>query len=295
MKEEKFTKILGEIDEKYVNEVMEESKPRRFVPFKKWAALAACFCIIAISATVVVAEVFDIKFIGNGIDFSSRHKTNYYFKVEIEEEYLSEDVFGKRFAEAKEGLAKSVDWAAGCPDCKKNAPNACEFHISHGTWRKAFREGPEEALDIIGCEEIIYPKFDYDHDITWLSVTGYKDPVKVEEVMVASSYLNDDMIINNSFTVLIKEDDRYNWRKFPSGYGFWYPMESTEEYITLKSGTECLLVTNIPKYQSEEDPKEFVLCGYILKNNILYEISVWGFSGDEEEAEKIFFEWANHY
>jgi len=163
MKEEKFTKILGEIDEKYVNEVMEESKPRRFVPFKKWAALAACFCIIAISATVVVAEVFDIKFIGNGIDFSSRHKTNYYFKVEIEEEYLSEDVFGKRFAEAKEGLAKSVDWAAGCPDCKKNAPNACEFHISHGTWRKAFREGPKEALDIIGYEEIIYPEFDYEH------------------------------------------------------------------------------------------------------------------------------------
>ena len=41
---------------------MDKNKTGKAVPLKKWAALAACICLILASATVVIAEVFDIGF-----------------------------------------------------------------------------------------------------------------------------------------------------------------------------------------------------------------------------------------
>ena len=62
MKAEDFIFAINETSDKFITEPFEENKTGKAVPFKKWAALAACICLILASATVVIAEVFDIKF-----------------------------------------------------------------------------------------------------------------------------------------------------------------------------------------------------------------------------------------
>ena len=65
MKEERFTKILGEIDEEFITEVYSEEKTAKIVPLKKWLALAACVCLLAVSGIAVVAQMIEFKFLGN--------------------------------------------------------------------------------------------------------------------------------------------------------------------------------------------------------------------------------------
>ena len=62
MKEERFTKILGEIDDEFITEVHSEEKSARIVPIKKWLALAACICLLAVSGIVVIAKMSDMTY-----------------------------------------------------------------------------------------------------------------------------------------------------------------------------------------------------------------------------------------
>ena len=62
MKEERFTKILGEIDDEFIAEVHSEEKSARIVPIKKWLALAACICLLAVSGIVVIAKMSDMTY-----------------------------------------------------------------------------------------------------------------------------------------------------------------------------------------------------------------------------------------
>ena len=62
MKTEDFVFAMNETADKFITEPFEEAKERKIIRFRKWAAVAACICLVLASATVVAAEVFDIGF-----------------------------------------------------------------------------------------------------------------------------------------------------------------------------------------------------------------------------------------
>ena len=62
MKTEDFVFAMNETADKFITEPFEEAKEGKIIRFRKWAAVAACICLVLASATVVAAEVFDIGF-----------------------------------------------------------------------------------------------------------------------------------------------------------------------------------------------------------------------------------------
>lgn len=53
MKEEKLFETIADIDEKYVAEAREKAKQVKTYPWMKWAAMAACLCIVAVGILVI--------------------------------------------------------------------------------------------------------------------------------------------------------------------------------------------------------------------------------------------------
>lgn len=306
MKEEKFTKILGEIDEKYINEVILETKPRRILPFKKWAAIAACICLLMASGIVVVAEIIGIKFLGNSEEiikpFYGREYTSYQYNIETEEPvYLPRSVFGERFHELEERLSRVTDFSGGCSECLKTAPNACSHCKIYGIYSTVFYDSPAEAIDLIGYEKLIFPDIEGEHEATHLHVSGNKDEFSAYSVNVYSSYLREGIEISIGADMLI--ENSYIRSNYGSGFGYSVPVKSEESYVTLENGEQCLMVKTFPVdsediiatsyHRSRALDYTFTYDGYIMKDGVFYMIRISGNKGDEAKAEEIFLETAN--
>ena len=306
MKEERFTKILGEIDEEFIAEVHSEEKSARIVPFKKWAAIAACICLLAVSGIVVVAEVIGIKFLGNSEEIIKPHYgreyTVYSYRIEeAEPVYLPESVFGERFHELEERLSRVTDFSGGCSRCLDLAPNACDYHKVYGYYHTVFYDSPEEAADLIGYEKLVVPDIDGEHEATFLNVHGNKDEFSISRIGMHSSYLNEGISINISADILI--ENPYVITHYPSGFGYNVPVKSEESYVTIENGEQCLMVKTMPidsedilitsYLRNKALDYTFSYDGFIMKDGVFYTISVKGNYGDEEKAEEIFLEVAN--
>ena len=177
MKEERFTKILGEIDEEFITEVYSEEKTAKIVPLKKWLALAACVCLLAVSGIAVVAEMIEFKFLGNREEIYEnlygREYTVYSYRIEnAEPVYLPESVFGERFHELEERLSRVTDFSGGCSECLKTAPNSCDHHKTYGHYSTVFYDSPVEAASLIGYEKLVVPNLDYEHAATFLNISS---------------------------------------------------------------------------------------------------------------------------
>ncbi|MBQ6877949.1 MAG: hypothetical protein IJO22_06075 [Oscillospiraceae bacterium] len=307
MKEEKFTKILGEIDEKYINEVILETKPRRILPFKKWAAIAACICLILSFSTVVIAEIIGIKFLGNSEDvikpIYGREYTSYNYRLETEKVvYLPEDAFGERFCELEERLSRVTDFYSGCSECLKNAPDSCEHHKVYGYYRTVFYDGPEEAADLIGYEGLIVPNLPYEYISTHLVAHGNKVEPFIYHINLSSGYVADGIQIS-IISEMILENPGVLHDSYSSGFGFHVPIKSEDRYITLENGEQCLMVKTVAANSEDtllksyllDDPTtfSFVYHGFIMKDGVFYVIEIMGNKGDENRAEEIFIETAN--
>lgn len=308
MKEERFTKILGEIDEEYVSEILEEEKSAKIVPLKKWLALAACICLLAVSGIVVVAEMIEFKFLGNSEEI---YKTNYgreytvysYNIEEAEPVYLPESVFGERFHELEERLSRVTDFSGGCSKCLKTAPNSCDFHKTYGHYGTVFYDSPAEAADLIGYEKLIVPDVKGEHAATFLNVSGNKDELSICDINMTSSYLYEGIGISITATMLI--ENPYKTSCYVSGFGYHVPVKSEESYVTLENGEQCLMVKTVPinpedilitsYLRNEAFDYTFSYDGHIMKDGVYYIINVKGNHGDEEKAEEIFLEVVNFF
>ncbi len=308
MKEERFTKILGEIDEEYVSEIFEEEKNARIVPLKKWLALAACICLLAVSGVAVVAQMIEFKFIGNREEIYEnlygREYTVYSYNIEeAEPVYLPESVFGERFHELEERLSRVTDFSGGCSKCLKTAPDSCDHHKTYGHYSTVFYDSPAEAASLIGYEKLIVPDVKGEHAATFLNVSGNKDKFSISDINMHSSYLYEGIGINITADMLI--ENPYITSRYVSGFGYNVPVKSEESYVTLKNGEQCLLVKTVPinpedilitsYLRNEAFDYTFSYDGHIMKDGVYYIINVKGNHGDEEKAEEIFLEVANFF
>ena len=65
MKEERILNVIGKVDEKYIKEADPEAKAKRNAPvWTKWAAMAACLCLVAFGI-VGVLKPFSLDDPGN--------------------------------------------------------------------------------------------------------------------------------------------------------------------------------------------------------------------------------------
>lgn len=306
MKEEKFTKILGEIDEEFIAEVHSEEKSAKIVPIKKWLALAACICLLAVSGVAVAAEMIEFKFLGNSENNYEtpfgREYTVYSYKIDrIELVYLPESVFGERFHELEERLSNVTDFSGGCSECLKKAPESCKFHKGYGHYSTVFYDSPAEAANLIGYEKLIVPDIEGEHDATYLTVSGDKKEPSVQAITMSSYYLRDGISIDIRAEIFTENSGMQI--KYNPGFGYNVPVKSEENYVILENGEQCLMVKTIPVdsdgilatsyYRNGVLDCDFSYDGFIMKDGVFYTIQICGNKGDEAKAEEIFLEVAN--
>lgn len=58
MKEERILNVLGEVDEKYIREADPEIREKRIIlPWIKWAAIAACVCLVVLGGSILFGRL----------------------------------------------------------------------------------------------------------------------------------------------------------------------------------------------------------------------------------------------
>ena len=77
MKREKISEAMGNISSRHINEAaeftMEEEPHKSKTSWVKWASLAACFCIIVMSAILIpnILDRSDVSDVNPGKDFGA--------------------------------------------------------------------------------------------------------------------------------------------------------------------------------------------------------------------------------
>ena len=210
MKEEKFTNILGEIDEKYVAEVFEETKAKRILPFKKIVAIAACICLLLASATIVIAEVFDIGFnkFNEKIDLTYKNiygqeitldYTAEAYVLDYDVKFHSLDSFGP-MEELKKGIdrqGKRIMHVSELPPEHREqfietygAESAEVDVLGEHLSMKTF-ENREAALEYVGFDGFEFPDYGIDDETAEVYLYGYSSSE------LTSLYVNlSDKLIN---------------------------------------------------------------------------------------------------
>lgn len=312
MKEEKFTKILGEIDEKYIAEVFEEEKARKVIPFKKWVAIAACICLLLASATVVIAEVFDIGFnkFNEKIDLTFENiygeeitldYTAETYVLDYDVKFHSLDSFGP-MEELKKGIdrqGKRIMHASELPPeyreqfIETYGEESAEVDVLGEHFYKKSFGNREAALEYVGFNGFEFPDYGLSDEQAEVYLYGFSS----SELTVLKIYIS-DMLINLaeepnivfSYSAEVVFDDSL-WNGFGPYSGFEGDTFSEERY-TNKNGIEYLVVRRIG-----EDGLTKEIRSFLIKDDILYEAYMIDYQYEEnlENYTDFIHNWANFY
>ena len=312
MKEEKFTNILGEIDEKYVAEVFEETKAKRILPFKKIVAIAACICLLLASATIVIAEVFDIGFnkFNEKIDLTYKNiygqeitldYTAEAYVLDYDVKFHSLDSFGP-MEELKKGIdrqGKRIMHVSELPPEHREqfietygAESAEVDVLGEHLSMKTF-ENREAALEYVGFDGFEFPDYGIDDETAEVYLYGYYSSeltslyVNLSDKLI-NLYEEPNIVFSYSAHVSFGES---NWDGHVPYAGFEGDTFS-EERFTSENGIEYLVVRRIG-----EDGLTKEIRSFLIKDDILYEAYMIDYQYEEnlENYTDFIHNWANFY
>ena len=273
MREEKFTGILGEISEEYINEVFSEEKKRKTIPLKKWITVAACLCILAISTTTAIAKISNIFYsVEQNVTVKTgpRDRNVSYYDVSFNLEPIDDEELSKELLEyfKEDGKPLAFDSAA-------------------------------EATEYIGFEKLVVPDLGLEPDIQYFAeypevffqsgiwLMG-KDG-KLERADLLSYYKTEN---NNAVlcTASIYTDNYDIKQGIVSHFQHLDVFSDIKnEERTNKNGTEYLVVY-VPVYSGVN------VRAFLVKDNIEYTIQTHCFENDDHtEIEEIILRWANSF
>lgn len=312
MKEEKFTKALGEIDEKYVAEVFDEGKTKKVIPFKKWVAIAACICLLLASATVVIAKAFDIEFnkYNEKLDYTFENvygqeiKLDYIaetYTLDYDIDFHSLDSFGP-MEEMKKGIdsqGKRIMHVSELPPeyreqfIETYGEERAEIAVlGEHLYKKSFGNR-EAALEYVGFNGFEFPDYGLNDEQAEVYLYGFSS----NELTVLKFYIS-DMFINLdeepnivfSYSAEVVFDDSL-WNGFGPYAGFEGDTFS-EERFTSENGIEYLVVRRIG-----EDGLTKEIRSFLIKNDILYEAFMIDYQYEEnlEDYMDFIHNWADFY
>ncbi len=267
MKKEEFYNIMGEIDDKFIAEAYENKNRRKIIPFKKTFALIAAVLLIAATATVVIAKVFDIRFddtekvklYQDGIEVEHTRYSIMYDSEEIKIDEFSEEV-QKNFKELSGNWKELLDCPKGV-DCPEHEPlyhNRDFLNLS-------------EAIDYIGCERIKIPDQRFRTTQIFVLQSDY---------YISLHYCGESTEIDFSVYVTAEIDVKERREDGISKFSFTSigeEKEFSEEYRTNKNGIEYVVVYKEPKdeyfnasYDRNLREISTSVAAYIVKDGVLY-------------------------
>ncbi|MBQ7123009.1 MAG: hypothetical protein IJO01_00140 [Oscillospiraceae bacterium] len=306
MKKEKFTEMIGEIDETFVAEVFEEKKPGRIIPFKKIIAVAACICLFAAMATVVIAEVFDIGFMkifGSRDDITGKYEAEgYVLTLDIGKH--STDLVGA-MEELRNGIDRQstrIMYASEISDpverekfIERNGRSAVINVYGNHFYEKSFGNR-EAALEYIGFDGIKLPDTILDQERVLVTLYGYSgDELTELKIAVFDTHHGiDEPDISFYYKAKLYFDnaERTDTIQFLGDENETF----IEERYTNENGNEYLVV----KCMTAEGEIRRVNA-FIIKDDILYEACMevsWALKRVTENLEDymdFIHDWANFY
>lgn len=286
MKNEDFCDLMGEINEKYIAEAIEQKPAGNTLPFKKWIAIAACLALVLGLGTVAIAKNTSVFFRGYGHEFiftvDGEEEEKYGYFLKYEQKYVPDDFFDDGLEGAEEALIKLARY-----DDKD--------------YVQIFYDR-QKAAEFIGIDSIILPETDMEHDETWVTVSGRWDnqnPGEIKNLEVSSSYYDDKIRIG--YGAQANAQEAYRGHAPNSGMLFKDYCDIEHEYIFIDEETECLKVKVSsedgvwPNYSMENEDYEIIISGYLVKDNIYYSCTIQGYLEDEARMEELFEEWLENF
>lgn len=282
MKKEKFTEMIGEIDETFVAEVFEEKKPGRIIPFKKIIAVAACICLFAAMATVVIAEVFDIGFeiFSAEVDDSSGEYTAEGYKIDFDIGTFPQDCVGEM-----EEMRKVLDYK------RYGSEYGAVDIIGNHNYLKHFGD-MEAALEYIDFYDFEIPDMGLRNERIFVGVSGYSGDELTELLINISdnrAELDEPHIVwNYNAKIYFEGNETAETISFLGSKGDAF----TEERYTNDNGIEYLVVKCVT-----DEGKIQMVRAFLIKNNILYQANMVDYYCEEELEKHMDFihDWANFY
>lgn len=306
MKAEDFVFAINETSDKFITEPFEENKTGKAVPFKKWAALAACICLILASATVVIAEVFDIGFMkifDSRDDITGKYETEgYVLTLDIGKH--STDLVGA-MEELRNGIDRQstrIMYASEISDpverekfIERNGRSAVINVFGNHFYEKSFGNR-EAALEYIGFDGIKLPDTILDQERVLVTLNGYSgDELTELKIAVFDNHHGiDEPDISFYYKAKLYFDNAEKTDTIP----FLGDENETfiEERYTNENGNEYLVV----KCMTAEGEIRRINA-FIIKDDILYEACMevsWALKRVTENLEyymDFIHDWANFY
>ncbi|MBQ6877042.1 MAG: hypothetical protein IJO22_01400 [Oscillospiraceae bacterium] len=305
MKAEEFVFALNEANDKFITEPFEENKTAKILHFKKWAALAACICLIVASATVVIAEIFDIGF--NIFDYQMDDTTGKYtaegYTLTFDIGTYPVDSF-EEMEELREGIQRRTQrimYASEITDpverekfIERKGLSTVIDVIGEHSYEKFFGNR-EAAIEYTGFEGFEFPDFKLNYEKARVCLRGYSgEELTSLSVRLIDNFQNDydldEYNINYTMSakVFFENEGTVETIPFVADEGETF----TEERYTNENGIEYLVV----KLKTAEG-KTRRINAFLIKNDILYEASMYGdFAKEEfEKHEDFIHNWANFY
>ncbi len=275
MKEERFTRILGEIDEEFISEVLSEEKSAKIVPLKKWIALAACICLLAVSTTAVVAKMTSMDYtveqnVTMQVGPRDRNVSNIEITVNLER-------IGKR--EINREVIKDF----------KNDINTLRFDTA------------AEAAEYIGYNKLVIPDLGLKESASYLdenpeetfssSVWLWGTEKQLEQIYAITWYETESnhTILCTSRTAIGKSGTAHSV-KIPYQFLDVFRDIESEERIS-ENGTEYLVVSVPNKWAGGA-----ILKAFLVKDGIEYTFDgSYSLGSQRAEYEEYLIRWANSF
>lgn len=273
MKEEKFTKILGEIDEEYVSEIFEEEKSTKIVPLKKWLALAACICLLAVSGVAVVAKMSNMTY------------------------NIEQDVIMK--VGPRDRNISNIEITVNLEEISKKEINREVVKDFKNGIRTLYFDTAAEAEEYIGYDKLVFPDFGLQESIVY----SYDNPEEsyssriwligeeknLKQIYTMTNYETESgyPVFCTSRTLIGKSG---TMQSITNPYQFvdvFRDIES-EERIT-ENGTEYLIIS-IPRGSGA------ILAAYLVKDGTEYTFGgTYCYGNEKAEYEECLLRWANSF
>ncbi len=269
MKKEEFIDLFADIDEEYILKAHESRKKRKIISSKKWFAFIAAIIILGATATVVIAEAFNIKFDTTPQKIVDENR-NVIEHSRYGITYIAENVPPEEFGEDIQKISEELNEAW---ETHLN----CDFNncYEHGDLSVSKRfVNISEALEYIGCERVEIPDLDTRVFNPRVSVLGSYD---LYSTIITYWACENTEIDFTCFAEIYIGKKSENKEKKTGTIVIEEKTDFFEERRVNKNGLEYIVVYSDKKegyfseyYDRNTIEKTMSVTAYIVKNDILY-------------------------
>lgn len=274
--EEKLYRSLTNIDEEYIDEMMQSSVHMviaRKKPMKYYIMIAACIVLVLSTATVLANSGFGTRLIDM---FTSRRpgtgpytESGYDLLVDIERIPVRKlgDIKG-----VSEEIRKQI---ASYQPTQSWYPNS---------WYKTYASS-EDAIAFVGLD--IVQKFDWklEEKHASLTVLGANNG-DIKHISMETRYQEGDVRLQ-AFTQIYTENYQ---EQITYGTRITEDVSFKESYYTTKKNLQCHIITS-----TKLESGYLGMDGYIVRDGILYNLHIAYKQQDTELAEDLLHQWAEQF